>query len=123
MKALKWATASWHNTAVVCGFILSGTFVIIMIATGIEKAVAAEQWSPPARTHWMKTQCPVAEFATNCAWNAKVQGEGHGGHSYYSVTRKVFNEDNVWNGRRVVCIYYPQRKVDRQFSACHLLPK
>lgn len=95
------------------------TTVLGVVLGVVGVAAGSTVWHPPPRTHWMKTECAEQEFVTNCAYNGRLQ---NGGHSYYSVTRKVIGLDGEPTGRRVICIFYPERDL-RKFEGCHIQPR
>ena len=100
--------------------LIAVTCATIILHWKAEAVSPGETWQPPARAHWMKVPCPV-EDGTDCAWNADVQGNGHG-HSFYAVTRRLEDVHGHKVGR-AICVYYVTKADRQRWDACHILPK
>lgn len=70
----------------------------------------------PARTHWMRVAC-AQEDSTNCFWDARVQGNGHG-HSFYAVTRPLTDEGGNDDLGDVDCHFYVNRRYASRHDTC-----
>ena len=107
-------------TVGVTGSMVAGHANPAHAATMHDSTSQAQAWQPPARAPWMNRACKYDEFVNNCAWNARLQGNGVG-HSFYSVRRDLLDTHGNKVGR-VVCVYYTTPGAIDRWDACHILP-
>lgn len=100
---------------------IRNTLVAVIVAAGLTaggvNVAESSTVQLPARATFMRTPCP-AEDATDCAWNARTMGNGHGA-SFYAVTVKLLGRD----GRRigaVSCHYLVKPRLDTRYSSCQV---